>query len=231
MDPKAPIIAAALPEELAGVRGRFVPTERPARGVEFGRLAGRPCAVAVLGMGARTAGLCLSRALQALGPRPVIAVGAAGALTRDLAEGEVVEPTSISDAQGFLPCREGSRSRSCHLHSAPRLVHRPEDKAQLARQLGQKCAIVDLESAALARVCLHHGVPFATLRVVSDTWEEALPEFLRDAEREDGSLDRWRIVRHIALRPWIRVPEALRTARRMRVHAESLVEALLATPW
>lgn len=53
------------------------------------------------------------------------------------------------------------------------MITSAQDKAALASRF--TAVAVDMESAAIARVCAEHGVPFAAIRAISDTADESLP--------------------------------------------------------
>ncbi len=104
-------------------------------------------------------------------PRVVICAGFAGALSDELGVGDVFVPNAVVDSDG---CRWPTMMRGSHgtLLTLPRMVGDPAEKRRLGEQYG--AAAVDMESAAVARVCDEHGVPFGCVRVISDDVETAL---------------------------------------------------------
>ena len=85
--------------------------------------------------------------------------------------------------------------------------------------------VVDLESASYAEESARHKIPYAVLRAVSDGYDEALPLDFNRFRRQDGSSDRWRILRHTVLHPSI-VPELLQLRERLRYCAGRLAECV-----
>ena len=63
------------------------------------------------------------------------------------------------------------------LLTADRVVRLPREKQSLFQRYGAMA--VDMETFAVAEVCLRRNVPFSSVRVINDTADEALP---RDVE-------------------------------------------------
>ena len=109
-------------------------------------------------------------------PKLVLAAGFAGALQPGLRVGDVLLATEVCDGEGHcwpatwpgdLPGGEWRPPlHRLRLLTAPRIVATPGEKHDLGQRSG--AAAVDLESAAAARACRHHGVPFGCVRAVSD---------------------------------------------------------------
>ena len=109
-------------------------------------------------------------------PKLVLAVGYGGALTGERRVGDLVLATEVVDEAGRVwpvswPGELPGGAWKPPLHrgrvlTLNRLVAGPEEKAHWGEKSG--AAVVDMESAEVARVCLRHGVPFGCLRAVSD---------------------------------------------------------------
>jgi hypothetical protein len=86
-------------------------------------------------------------------------------------------------------------------------------------------AVVDLESSVHARAAELAGVPWLVLRAISDEAHERLPAFLARCRRNDGSLERVRIVARAMPRPssWIVLS---RLAVRTRTCARAIADAV-----
>jgi adenosylhomocysteine nucleosidase len=139
------------------------------------------------GMGPEKASQC-TRALLQEGVSALLCVGAAGALDESLKVGDLVIAEWVLLAEGNqapIPCdatwierardladRKGFSVASGGLVSVSRPVSSPEDKARLARETN--ALAVDMESAAAAQAA---GVPFSSLRVITDDARTALPDF------------------------------------------------------
>ena len=144
-----------------------------------GRLGEQPALIIKAGLGTARVG----RILPLLEARPlaaVISLGACGALSPELARGQLfIAERVVSEAGEALACdAELVRALLCGAAAEGVLAHagallccsvvasEPALKAELRRKSG--AAAVDMESFALARWALGRGVAFAALKVVSD---------------------------------------------------------------
>jgi 4-hydroxy-3-methylbut-2-enyl diphosphate reductase len=115
-----------------------------------------------------------ARALRARRPGALAVAGVCGALTDELAAGDVVVATEVRSADGVIPCPSAAllvgalRAAGLTAHAGPivsvdHVVHGAE-RAELATT---GALAVDMESAMLASAA--DGGPLAVLRVVVDT--------------------------------------------------------------
>jgi adenosylhomocysteine nucleosidase len=81
---------------------------------------------------------------------------------------------------------------------------------------------IDLESGAVARVAVAHGLPFAALRVVCDPADRALPPAALVALNSRGCIGIWRVVSSLAARPG-QLPVVLALAADAAVARRALV--------
>jgi adenosylhomocysteine nucleosidase len=125
---------------------------------------------------------CLSRprcvAWACYRPPFVLSAGFSGALSPEQRVGDLVLATEVVDEQGHRwPAMHAFASTDQqitlgHVLTVRNLVSDPGEKQRLG-QLYDAVA-VDMESAAAARLCQEHDVPFACLRVISDDQNTAL---------------------------------------------------------
>ncbi|HEX3851587.1 MAG TPA: hypothetical protein VHW01_11515 [Polyangiaceae bacterium] len=141
----------------------------------------------LVGVGPRHAARRLRERL-ASGPAPslILSCGFAGALAGELAQGTWIMAETLSEwtdgallpitAPAPLPVAvlDWPHSR-CDLVSADHLI-RPD--SPLCRLASIRPLVADMESAALAREAAACGVTFSVARLVSDTPDHPLPEFL-----------------------------------------------------
>jgi len=235
------LVLAALPEEVRELRAMLADM-RPLAGegaVWRGRWRGRDVAVAVTGDGDRNARVQAAAALRSVRARVVIAIGVAGALSPELATGEVLVAHRVMREQGETwqappPWLAGAAgragARAAALISVPRLAATVADKQRLlsltaARAPGLMAA-VDLESAAFAAAAASRGLPWLILRAISDTAAEALPPLLNRCLDDGGALRR----RMLAARLFSQPSALLQLlALRQRVRACATVLAAAAT--
>jgi adenosylhomocysteine nucleosidase len=101
------------------------------------------------------------------------------------------------------------------------------DKRTLSARLPNNVVnpVLEMETAAVARVAASHGIPFLAIRSVSDSGDEELEfsidEFCDDSMRIRPS----RVFATILARPRI-IPQLIRLARSSRVAAKSLASAM-----
>lgn len=228
------VIVAPLPEETVGVLGRMEALRRERRGETAGRvglLAGMPVVVATTGDGAVNAERSLRALIEAWRPSRVLVLGVAGALTEDLEVEQVVLGERLFDATGTAPAPDPQwgdvLNGSClaaTIFSASRLAVTAEEKSSRRDGLPVGPAVIDLESAAFARVASEHATPFAVLRAVSDRADETLPLDFNRFLGPDGGLRRAAVVRHVALRPHL-LASLMELRRRVEACSQRLGEA------
>lgn len=206
-----------------------------------GRLGGRPVVVAVSGIGGQAARKAAEACVRLAGRgrcRRVVWVGIAGALSPDLAVGDLIVARTV-----FAPDRPpvdlddalvaAAAARSCRAGvavTARHIIAGAEARAALWRRAGSPpLAAVDMESWPAARVLQSAGVPFAVLRAISDTAARELSGFLQHVDAPTpGRPGPGSIIRAAATRPasWIPLSafrlRAGRCVRRLATAAAAL---------
>ena len=153
--------------------------------------------------------------LQAQGARGLISFGYAAGLSPALSPGTLVVPRLvITDSASFeadaaLAAWLGGPTPHDLLHSE-RVVATAADKARLFARTG--CAVLDMESGALARAALAERQPFAVLRAICDPAARSLPPAALLAIAGDGRVEIGRVLRSIMARP-TQIPALLELAR------------------
>jgi adenosylhomocysteine nucleosidase len=175
-------------------------------------------------------------------PKVVLAAGFAGALQPGLRVGDVLLASEVCDPDGTcwpatwpgeLP--GGEWRPPLHrgkLLTADGIVSTAQEKQALGQRFG--AAAVDLESAAAARACRRHGVPFGCVRAVSDEADTPLSPQLAGL-LAGGRVAPGRLLGALARSPRL-AGELWRLARATRRAAEQLGTALgelltLTLPW
>lgn len=149
---------------------------------QLGTLAGRRLAVVRSGAGRAQAAAATDALLTGHRPGWVISAGFAGGLSPSLKRYDLVVADRLIDSEGHvlpveLPIeRPSPQHRSLRvgtLLTMDRIVRRPEEKRRLGQVHG--ALAVDMETYAVAEVCLRHRVPFVSVRVVIDAVDDQLP--------------------------------------------------------
>ncbi|HLG13238.1 MAG TPA: hypothetical protein VJH03_01775 [Blastocatellia bacterium] len=222
----APVaIVAALDRELGPLRSR----------------ASADLALIVTGEGAANVDRKLREWLRRVNPRAVIGLGFAGALSESLRAGDLIVVTEVrgsfsahSSPELAAAARKVSVEGVAVHHgvaiSVDRVVCEAAGKRALAKQLlPGETGCVDMESAALARVCAEFGVPVLTVRAITDLVAEDLPVDFNRCRSSDGRVSELRVVTEALLHPRS-IKGLLELRRRSRVSSERLalfVERLL----
>jgi adenosylhomocysteine nucleosidase len=203
-----------LPLITFAVHAEAAPTQR------LLRKHGLPVRLLLTGIGSKAA---LRSVAPALVARPAFALscGFAGGLNPALPAGMLV-----ADANPGFPIR--NRLAACGAHFATfldsdRILTTAWEKA--AARVRSQADVVDMESAAIRRLCQEAGIPSATLRVISDAAGDDLP---LDFNRFLGRSGLFRYDRLILalLRSPARVRALMHFQRQTRIAAEALALGL-----
>ena len=163
---------------------------------------GENAAIWLCGIGAEAAREA-AEGLKAAGATALMSFGLAGALDSSLRPGDLVLPESIYGNR-LLPIDLGWRARLQQLlpvrlrvaggmlAASSKVLTSATAKLELAQATGA-CA-VDMESGAVAEAAAHAGLPFLTVRAISDPVEFSPPSILLGAIRRDGSPDLMRLL-------------------------------------
>jgi len=159
------------------------------------------------------------------GSDALVSFGLAGALDPALRPGALIVPAAVV-VDGV--CHRADPDLSHILGGATVravlggdvVVASIEEKRRLRDRTS--AAAVDLESGAVARVAVAHGLPFAVLRVVCDPADRALPPAALVALSTRGCIGIWRLASSLAARPG-QLPAVLALAADAAVARRSLV--------
>lgn len=228
-------IASALPEEIGALTERVEVDRTVSYGehaVTMGTLDAVPVALLHTGTGQTRARTGVTALLEYQPVDVLIYVGVAGALDPSLNLEAVLVPEVVQNEEGeFAPApdagwrervRTGVDASTGTLVTVDRVVTQPDEKRALWNALDQDApAAIDMETFAVAHVADDRGIPYLSVRVVSDGADERLPDLLKDAQRDDGSIDRTRVMRDVV---WS--PTAVPTLMRMRQRVQSASKVL-----
>lgn len=154
-------------------------------------------------------------------------VGIAGAVDARQPIGALIAPEVVVDGVSgdeHRPVQLGELPARGRLVTWDRLVTEREEAAQLARA---GVVGLDMETAAVARVCERRGCPWSVFRAISDRVTDGTtdPAVLALAG-PDGAGNAAAVARYLLLRPW-RIVRLARLARGTRRAADAAADAAL----
>lgn len=182
------------------------------------------------GVGPARASAAIERFLRSTTVDRVIVAGIAGGLATASAVGDLVVPEEVVDSA------TGERFRATPFGDiAPRGVIRMGDAddyslddADIERLLTDGFTALDMETAAIARVCEGHGVPWLAFRVISDMAGGAsLGPDIMTLVNGDGSPKVWAGLRYVLTHPR-RIPLLVRVGRDAQAAATAAARAAVA---
>jgi hopanoid-associated phosphorylase len=182
------------------------------------RVVMRPDTITVVGGGDGAA--LRSRVGDALksGARRILSIGICGALSPEVQVGdcivasEVVTPNErfrthgpwTNEILGVLP-----KARLGVLAGSNAIVAHRSEKSAL--HCATNAVATDMESHVAAKVASEHGIPFAAVRVVSDSHRQSLPPAVLVAMARSGKVDVPAVLRSLLSKPG-QIPALIRTA-------------------
>ncbi len=240
--PPRVVVVAAMEEELHSLRQRLSDVEKvslPSGSAVRGHLESEEMLLIATGEGSVAAEKGLSALLSDQNIEALLVVGVAGAISPDLAVGDLVAVDSVRDKRGKIPSPDASLLQRAltadnvvqgGVVSVDTIVVEAAAKRALWQSIGGgPFQVVDLESATYARLATERGIPYFVLRAVSDTASESLPLDFNEFRSSDGSIDRGKVARHLIFHPHLLGSlKGLRTRlRECAVSMADVVEGIL----
>ena len=237
------LIMAALPQEVRPFLRRVKARARRDLGLPAWDWEAGGAVVALSGMGAVAARRAGETLMARCRPRVLVSVGFAGALTPGLAAGDLVlgetfwhyDPDTRELKPGPQPAAPRPLPRLCaalqeaglpahtgSLVTTSRIIHKGHQGEPLT---GLPQPVLDLETGALAALAAGQDLAFLSLRAITDTAAEEIPEFLRTAGDRDANLGVGAALRWVAA-DFRRLGELFFLWRRSRGAARQLARAL-----
>jgi adenosylhomocysteine nucleosidase len=204
-----------------------------------GELAGKIVVIVVSGIGRAAARRAADLVIAGHRPTVLISAGFAGALAQDLERNELIIPGEVIDLENQqyrvelpeLPAIFPSVKRG-RLVTVDQLVLKVSEKAALRERT--LADLVDMESSAVAAVCLPRRIPFVPIRIVSDDARTELPREIGKMLTQSGSYRVGFALRTIWSRPsslkdfWALHERALEASDRLAKAVIKYVESLRA---
>ncbi len=237
-------IITAMPEESAAVvRVLGVVEKKCINGLKVlqGCCAGHEIILAEAGMGFRNGTAAAEILVRQDAPDLIVSAGFCGGIAEELRVGDVVVAAGLvivsenglenisadfdSASRDFVARQRADGQRLFEGLFVSTSVIMPKRRIAAILPADVPCPVVEMESAAIARVAAAHGIPFIGLRTVSDPYNEELG-FSLEEFCDDGMRIRIpRVLFTIARKPYI-IPQLIRLARNSTVAAASLSRAI-----
>ena len=184
-----------------------------------GVVAGQEVLATVTGMGITLAREGAERLAAAVPLDFVLVVGIAGATEPDARIGTLVLPEAVVDGSTgteYCPAPIRGISPKGKLRSGDDLMTGPD----VLRSLRQQGVVaLDMETAAIAAVCVARGIRWSVLRAISDrATDEDLDQEVFGLLHADGTLDPPAVARYVLRHP-LRLPNLVHLARGASVAA------------
>ena len=166
------------------------------------------------------------------GAQGLISFGLAGGIQPGIEAGSILVPPAVTEANKIYPVDYRLKeflggSVGKPLYAGKRVAASVHDKELIYRR--HDPVAIDLESGAVARVAIRHGVPFAVLRAVADPADFALPPAALVGLKEDGSVNLPAIFLSLLRHP-LQLPVLLELARHAKVARAALIARLEKLP-
>lgn len=183
--------------------------------------------IEIIGAGTVAAKNHATRYIESHQPTAVILAGFAGALIDGLAVGDVYVASEVIDDANEVRLKPTLQLRSKTPKVRIITTNRIEGDPVKKRFKGQhfQAGLIDMESMQIARVCKERGIPWAVVRVVSDTVDTTVSEQLIDLITANGRVSIMRALFAVIKNPRLLV-EFRRLARDTRLAADRLGDEL-----
>ncbi len=243
-------LIAAMPEEIRPLLRRVGKFRRETvAGFNLYRftVGGRDVALIESGIGAARAAQATRILIDAAAPGIILNFGFGGAVVAGPAVGDIVladrllffkerlfseQPglTAALTAQLALLLEEGCREKGFRIHRGV-FVTTGEiiDKGKLALLLpaGTAQPVLEMESAAVARIAAGANIPLVAVRGISDGADEELGFSIGEFTDREMNISVWKVLRTMAAKPRI-IPQLFRLARNSKKAGDNLAVALTA---
>jgi adenosylhomocysteine nucleosidase len=199
-----------------------------------GTLEGRPVVAIVTGMGPDLAGRGVRELLEEVEVERVVVVGITGATDDETAIGTLICPETVVNGatrSEFRPDPLGPATPSGVMWTTDDLITAGDALDEL-RELG--VVALDMETAAIAEVCVESGIPWSVFRVISDrATDGSVDDDVFHMSNQDGTPNPRAIVSYFLRHPG-RIPLMLRMGREVqsatRRAADAAIDAVAASP-
>ena len=195
--------------------------------VRIGTLQDRPVVATVTGMGTKLAKEGTSRLLDAMPVERVVVVGITGAVDDVTPIGTMILPEVVVDSATGVehrPSPLGDGTPRGRMWTGDTLL---SDLDVIGRLRSEGVVSLDMETAAIARVCEERGIPWSVFRVISDrATDGTITEEVFHLSHMDGRPNKQAVARYFVKHPGS-LPRMVRMAKDARLAAEAAADAAI----
>jgi adenosylhomocysteine nucleosidase len=227
-------IIAPMPNELRPVvqkLGLRRTGERGGMPVYTGTVGSTEVVATRTGIGPALAEKAMEELLELAEVDRVIVVGIAGGLAPVSAVGDLIVPEEVvDDATGerFRATPTGAVALQGVIRTGDEADYGLDDGAVARLRDEQGFTALDMETAAVARVCARHGLPWLAFRAISDMAGDAsIGPDVMTLVNPDGSPKAWTSIRYLLTHPH-RIPHLVRLGRDARAATLTAADAAAA---
>ena len=245
MEKKCIGLVVAMPEEVRPIvrrLGRF--RRENVAGFPFYRFTGdgREIALIQSGMGTKKAWAATTALIDATKPSVIISAGLGGGVRNGLATGDVVvggrimtlRENSVDDGTAIdntrlvrdivdsLPAGPFRILEGC-IVTCRGILRKEEARRILPGEITNP--VLDMETAAVAQAASREGIPFLSLRAVSDAGHEEIPFSLQEITDRNLNISICRVIAAILRKPRL-LPQMMRLARNAKTAGNNLATVL-----
>jgi adenosylhomocysteine nucleosidase len=215
----------AMPMELRPLRRRL---RLRKTGLGYvGRIGDRPVIAVITGIGTALAHAATVRLLDAVDVEWVIVVGIAGAIENETPIGTLVLPQLVisgADGSGHRPTPLRIGTAHGKLWTSDELLLDPAQHADLR---AHGVVALDMETAAVAKVCDERGVPWSVVRAISDrAGDGSVDAEIVGLSHADGRPNFSAVTRYLVRHPGA-LPRLIRLARGSKLAAKRAAVAAI----
>jgi len=192
-----------------------------------GELDGRPVVATVTGMGTALATGGTERLLDARGIAHVVVVGITGGVENDTTIGTLVMPETVVNShtdEVFTPTPLGDHPARGILWTTDVIL---SGAGHLDGLRAKGVVGLDMETAAIAKVCVNRDIPWSVFRVISDRPDDEVDEAVFKLSNQDGTPNPANIARYMVTHPG-RLPAMARMGKNVKLATERAAEAAIA---
>ena len=227
--PACVAFVCAMPMELTPIRQQLSLAGTRIGSVKAyrGTLEDRPVVGIVTGMGPELATRGVRELLDAVDVERVVVVGITGATRDETAIGTLICPETVVNGATraeFRPDHLGPVTPSGVMWTTDHLIT-GEDALGPLRDLG--VIALDMETAAIAEVCVERGVPWSVYRVISDrATDGSIDDEVFHMSNQDGTPNPKAVLSYFLRHPG-RIPVMARTGREVKAATRQAADAAI----